>query len=256
MKIASWNVNSIKARKARALSWFERVQPDVVALQEIKAVTEKFPESAFNELGFRAAVHGQPTYNGVAILAKHELSGVRSGMDDVQIDEQARVVAAEIDGISVLDVYVPNGGSIGSDKWKYKLEWLDLFLLHLESNYSADQPLIVLGDFNIAPDDDDVAHPEEWGNSVLCDPQVRDRFERLIDWGLNDTFRKHHPDGGVYSWWDYRQLAFPKGNGLRIDLVLSTDCVDETSVQAWVDRDERKGEGPSDHAPVVVEFDW
>lgn len=256
MKIASWNVNSIKAREERALAWVEKAQPDVLGLQELKVIADKFPYDAFKQRGYTAVAHGQKTYNGVALLARSELSEVRLGMADDAPDEQARVVAADVDGLTVIDVYVPNGSTVGSDKWEYKLAWFERFFGHIEENYDPDAPIVLLGDFNIAPDDLDVANPPAWRNSVLCHREARSFFQRLVDWGFNDTFRKHNPDGGVYSWWDYRQLAFPKGDGLRIDLVLATAAVDETSLQAWVDRDERKGKQPSDHAPVVVEFDW
>lgn len=256
MKIASWNVNSIKAREGRALAWVDKVKPDVVGLQELKLVTEKFPFDAFKELGYSSVAHGQKTYNGVAILVRGEPENVRRGMDDDGPEEQARVIAAEVEGLTVIDVYVPNGSTVGSEKWAYKLEWFERFFRHLESNYDPDAPIVLLGDFNIAPDDADVANPSAWRSSVLCHRDARGFFRRLVDWGFIDTFRKHNPDGGVYSWWDYRQLAFPKGDGLRIDLVLSTAAVDETSLQAWIDRDERKGKQPSDHAPVIVEYDW
>lgn len=256
MRIVSWNVNSIKAREARALAWVESHQPDVLCLQELKVATEKFPYAAFEERGYRAAVHGQKTYNGVAILAKHELEGVVAGIPGEGEDAQARVIEATIDGIRVIDVYVPNGGTVGSEKWHYKLEWFERFFRHLEDSADPSEPIVLCGDFNIAPDDADVANPEAWRNSVLCHPEARAFLERLVDWGFEDTFRKHNPDGGVFSWWDYRQLAFPKGDGLRIDLILATASVNETSLEAWVDREERKGKQPSDHAPMIVNFDW
>ncbi|MEM6731580.1 MAG: exodeoxyribonuclease III [Myxococcota bacterium] len=256
MKLVTWNVNSIKAREERALAWVKKHEPDVLCLQELKVVTEKFPYDAFRELGYEAAVNGQKTYNGVAILSRLDMSDVVIGMPDDAPDEQARVISAEVEGIRVIDVYVPNGSTVGSDKWRYKLAWFERLFDHLESNHDPDAPIVLCGDFNIAPDDHDVARPEEWSNSVLCHPDARSFFRRLVDWGFEDTFRKHHPDGGVYSWWDYRQLGFPKGNGLRIDHILATGAVEETSRSGAIDREERKGKQPSDHAPVIVDFDW
>lgn len=256
MRVATWNVNSIKAREERALEWVDTHDPDVLCLQELKVVTDKFPYEAFQQRGYHAAVHGQKTYNGVAIVAKSELSDVQIGMPDDGDEEQARVISAEIDGLRIIDVYVPNGSTVGSEKWNYKLGWFERFFRYIEENADTEEPIVLCGDFNIAPDDKDVARPEEWKSSVLCHRDARAFFDRLVDWGFEDTFRKHNPDGGVYSWWDYRQLGFPKGNGLRIDLILTTPSVDETSISAWVDREERKGKQPSDHAPVIVELDW
>ncbi len=256
MRIVSWNVNSIKAREERALKWVETHQPDVLCLQELKVVTEKFPFAAFEERGYRAVVHGQKTYNGVAIVTKATPEDVVSGIPGEGEEAQARVLSAVVEGLRVIDVYVPNGSTVGSEKWNYKLAWFERFFDYLKGAFDPNEPIVLCGDFNIAPDDDDVAKPEAWRNSVLCHPDARRFFEQLVDWGFEDTFRKHNPDGGVFSWWDYRQLAFPKGDGLRIDLVLATASVDETSMSAWIDRDERKGKQPSDHAPVVVDFDW
>jgi exodeoxyribonuclease-3 len=174
--------------------------------------------------------------------------------DDVD-DPQARVIAAEVAGLCVVSVYVPNGGAMGSDKYAYKLQWLERFMGYLDRHYTPQAQLLVCGDLNIAPDERDVARPEEWNDTVLCSVEVREAFQKLLGWGLTDCFRLHHEDPGLYSWWDYRQLGFPKNNGLRIDHVLATESVAKRCTGSSIDRDERKGKSPSDHAPVIVELD-
>lgn len=254
MKIATWNVNSLRIRMERTLAWLERAAPDVVCLQELKLPGDQFPQAELAAAGYHAAVHGQPTYNGVSILSRKPATQVVVGLGDDVADDQARLIAAEVEGITVISAYFPNGGEVGSDKWAYKLAWMARLAEHLTRNYDPAQPLALCGDFNVAPDDRDVARPEEWRDSTLCHSEARAALARIAEWGLSDVFRKHHPEGGIYSWWDYRQLAFPKGNGLRIDHVFCTAPLAERSVAAGVDRNERKGEKPSDHAPVWVEF--
>jgi exodeoxyribonuclease-3 len=254
LKIATWNVNSIKARRERLLAFLQRHGPDVVCLQELKVETDAFPLEEANALGYRAVVHGQRSYNGVAILAKAPLEDAALGLADGG-EDAARFLTAVVNGIRVMSVYVPNGGSTASEKWQYKLAWLERLLRYLERHHEPSEPLVVCGDLNIAPDDSDVARPDEWRSTVLCAPEVRAAFRRFVAWGLTDVFRKHHPEGGVYSWWDYRMLGFQKGNGLRIDHILATAPVAERSSSALIDREERKGKLPSDHAPVIVTFD-
>jgi exodeoxyribonuclease-3 len=254
LKIATWNVNSIKARRERLLAFLQRHAPDVVCLQELKVETEAFPMEEVNALGYQAVVHGQRSYNGVAILAKTELEAPTIGLGDGG-EDAARFLTAVVSGIRVMSVYVPNGGSTASEKWQYKLEWLTRLLRYLEQHHTPSEPLVLCGDLNIAPDDSDVARPDEWRSTVLCAPEVRAAFRRLVAWGFTDVFRKHHPEGGVYSWWDYRMLGFPKGNGLRIDHILATASVAARTSDARIDREERKGKLPSDHAPVLATFD-
>lgn len=255
MKIATWNVNSVKARKERLIAWLARHQPDVLCLQELKTQDAGFPHAEVNAAGYRAATHGQKTYNGVAILAKTEPADVQIGLGDDVDDPEARCIAATVDGVRVMSLYVPNGQRPDSDKFVYKLAWLQRFEAYLQAQCRPDTPLAVCGDLNIAPDDLDAARPAEWNGTVLCVPQVREAFQRLLSWGLTDTLRLHHPEGGVYSWWDYRMLGFQKNNGLRIDHILATDALATRCRAATVDRDERKGVKPSDHAPVIAEFD-
>jgi len=254
LTVATWNVNSVKARHERLIDWLKKLEPDVVCLQELKVPNEQFPADELADLGYSAAVHGQPTWNGVAVLSREEISDVVRGMDDDSDDEQARVISCRTAGIGIIGVYVPNGKSVGSDSWEYKMKWFDRLARHIDANFSAADELILCGDFNIAPDDRDAAFPDRWRDSVLCDPKGRKKLERIVDWGLVDLIREVHEGPGPFSWWDYRRLAFPKGDGLRIDHVFGTEAMAERCDDAYVDRDERKGEKPSDHAPVVAVF--
>jgi exodeoxyribonuclease-3 len=254
IKLATWNVNSIRARIDRLMSWLERNQPDVMCLQELKVADDEFPVDELWSAGYDAAFHGQRTYNGVAILSRTPLTDVRVGLDGGPEADQARLIAATVAGLRVISVYVPNGQTVGSDKWDYKLRWLDRLAGHLGADHSPSAPLVLAGDFNVAPEDRDVAHPDKWRNSVLFHEEARKAFERLLAWGLVDAIRLHHQGPGPYSWWDYRMLSFPKGDGLRIDHVLLTEPLAARCVGASIDRNERKGKLPSDHAPVMVEL--
>jgi exodeoxyribonuclease-3 len=252
MKVATWNVNSIRARLERLQNWLTKNQPDVLCLQELKTVDENFPFDEIGALGYHAAVYGQKTYNGVAILSREEPQDVQRGFGDE--DPQARSIACTIGGIRVINVYVPNGGEVGSDKFAYKLDWMTRLRNHIDTHYSQSDKLLVCGDTNVALSDSDVANPGMWAESVLCTLDVRKALTELVDWGLTDLHHALHPQGGVYSWWDYRQLAFPKNDGLRIDHILATETLAKKCTGIAIDRDERKGSKPSDHAPVIAEF--
>lgn len=254
MKVATWNVNSIRVRLPRLLAWLGAHAPDVLCLQEIKVPEEDFPTEELRAAGYSAAVHGQRTYNGVAILSRAPAEDVRPGLRDGSEDAQSRLLSARIDGVRVYSAYFPNGGEVDSDKWRYKLAWMERLRAHLRSHADPAEPLLLCGDFNVAPEARDVARPEEWEGTVLCHPEARAALQRLVDWGLRDTFRLHHAEGGFYSWWDYRQLGFPKNNGLRIDHVFATAPMAARCRAASIDREERKGKQPSDHAPVMAEF--
>ena len=255
MRIATWNVNSVRARLERLTAWLEAHRPDVLCLQETKCVTKAFPYEPIAAAGYRAAVWGQKSYNGVAILSPVEPADVRFGMADGSDDPQARLISARIGDVRVFSAYVPNGQEVGTEAYAYKLDWLSRLREHLDREFSPSQRLALCGDFNVVLDDLDAAHPRRWDNTVLCHVDARDALARIRQWGLTDVFRKHNGDGGVYSWWDYRGLSFPKNNGLRLDHVYATASLAETSTSAVADRDERKGAKPSDHVPVVVEFD-
>jgi exodeoxyribonuclease-3 len=255
LTLATWNLNSIKARRDRLLGWLARRQPDVVCLQELKVQEEAFPFSELRAAGYHAAVLGQKTYNGVAILSREEPNEVLKGMDDGVDDPQARLVAVRVRGIEVVSVYVPNGAELGSEKCAYKLEWTRRLRAWLDRRFVATDRLALCGDFNVAPEARDVADPEAWKESVLFHPEMRAALEHILGFGLVDTLRLHHEEPGLYSWWDYRRLAFPRNQGLRIDHVFATRALAERCVDASVDRQERKGRQPSDHAPVLAVFD-
>lgn len=254
MKVATWNVNSVRARLERLLDWLARQSPDVVCLQELKVTDADFPAEAIEAAGYRAVVHGQRTYNGVAILARTPLTDVRTGMGSPALDAQARLVEARAGDVRVLSAYFPNGGEVGSEKWDFKLRWMEGLLAHLRADADPTEPLLLCGDMNVAPEDRDVANPESWRDTVLCHDDARAAMRRLLDWGLVDTFRQHHAEGGFYSWWDYQRLGFPKNDGLRIDFVLATAPLAKRCVSAAIDREARKGKQPSDHAPVLAGF--
>lgn len=259
MKVLTWNVNSIKVRLQRLLAVLERHRPDVVCLQETKTVDDTFPLTEINDAGYDAAPFGQKTYNGVALLSRKELKDIRRSFADEVDDPQARLISAEVNGVRVISGYFPNGSTVGSEKYAYKLAWIARLRELLIRDFSPDQPLLVCGDTNIAIRDNDVANPESWADTVLCAPQGRSALANLCEWGLVDLFGEKYPDGGVYSWWDYRNLAFPKNDGLRIDHILGTRSMADRCRNITIDRDERRGtkdDKPSDHVPVIAEFDW
>lgn len=224
MRIATWNVNSIKARFERLAAWLKKVKPDLLCLQEIKTLEENFPMQPLLASGYLPHVYGQKTYSGVALLSRQPMTSVVKGWGKHPWDHEARLLVGALSDVTVLCVYVPNGQEVGTEKWKYKIHWLEQFLRHLKNNYQPNQKLLIAGDFNIAPHDHDVAQPELWQQSVLCHAEVRQFYQNFIQWGLVDLGEKFFPQGGQYSWWDYRQLAFAKNHGLRLDLLLDTLC--------------------------------
>ncbi|MHC4562243.1 MAG: exodeoxyribonuclease III [Planctomycetota bacterium] len=254
MKLATWNVNSIRSRISRLTPWLAEHQPDVMCLQELKGVEDVFPFDAVQAAGYHAVVYGQKTYNGVAILSRTEPEDVQRGFGNTS-DLQARLIAAMIEGVRVVSVYVPNGRMVGTEQWAYKLAWLDHLRQWLDKTASPSDKLVVCGDTNIAIDDKDVNRVDEWAGSVLCHEEGRQALAAVMDWPVVDVVRQHHPEGGVYTWWDYRDLAFARKNGLRIDHILATEPLAKVCSSADVDRNERKKPKPSDHAPVVATFD-
>jgi exodeoxyribonuclease III len=256
ISLATWNVNSIRAREERVLAFLARHAPDVVCLQETKVTDEVFPVDAISEAGYHSVFHGQRTYNGVAILSRKEASDVSMGLPGDDSDTQARLIAATVAGLRVINIYVPNGRSVqDEEKYPYKLAWLARLHTLLGAEIARGQPLVLCGDYNIAPSDDDIAFPERWAKSVLCHEKVREAYQGFLGLGLHDVVRQHASPPGPYSWWDYRRLAFPKGDGIRIDHILVTEDALTRSTGAEVDRNERKGKLPSDHAPVFAYFD-
>jgi len=254
MKVATWNVNSIRARRRHVLDWLDGARPDVLCLQELKVADADFPHDEVGECGYEAAVHGQKTYNGVALLSRSPMSDVVRGLGDD--DTQARLIRARVDGVTILSAYFPNGGEVGSDKFEYKLDWMARLRAMLASEFDPTVDSVALcGDFNVAPRDEDIGRPEQWRDSVLACEPVRTALEEISSVGLEDVFRRFHPQGGVFSWWDYRGRGFERGNGLRIDHVYASRPLAVRTIGAVVDKEERRRSSPSDHAPVMVEFE-
>jgi exodeoxyribonuclease-3 len=253
MKIATWNVNSIRQRLGHVKDWLAAAQPDVLALQEIKCVTGDFPAAEFEALGYQCAVDGQKAYNGVALLSKLAPAGVSRGMANFQ-DEQKRVLAADYDGIRVFSLYVPNGQSVGSEKYEYKLRWLLALRDCLKEELTRRPKIALVGDFNIAPEDRDVHDPEEWRGQVLCSDAERERLGLLLALGFVDVFRRFEQPEKAFSWWDYRAAAFRRNRGLRIDLVLASPALAAACNGSGIDPEPRRREQPSDHTPVWATF--
>lgn len=255
MKIVSWNINSLRKRQDRLLAWLAETQPDIVCLQETKCTDDQFPELVLQSAGYHAVFHGQKSYNGVAILSRTELRDVRAALCDEADDPQARVIAATIGELRVFSIYAPNGQAVGSPAYEYKLEWYKRLRKCLAENESGALELVMCGDFNVAPEDRDVHDPALWQGAIMCSEEERAAFRNLCGADLRDTLRLHHPESGLFSWWDYRMLAFPKNRGLRIDAILAGAALAERCTAAGVDREMRKGKEPSDHAPVWAEFE-
>lgn len=257
MKVVTWNVNSVRVRLDDLLFFLQAEKPDVVALQEIKCEIQAFPSLMLKTAGYHSAVFGQPGYNGVALLSRDKPTQIREGLDgDVPgAEPQARAMSASIGGVEFLNLYVPNGGKVGGPRYPYKLTWYELLVETLDARYFDDEPLIVLGDFNVAPEDSDAHDPERWADSVLCHPDVRARYEALMEWGLVDAVRRVNDETPLYTWWDYRSNAYEENAGLRIDHILATLPFAESTRSARVATDMRETEKPSDHAPLIVEFD-
>lgn len=253
MRIASWNVNSLRVRETQVLEWLETEKPDVLGLQETKLTDEKFPVGILAEAGYESIFFGQPTYNGVALLSRTPASEVSRGMDGFE-DPQARVIAGSFDGVRVLNLYVPNGSEVGSEKYAYKLRWLDHLAGLVEKELANHPRLVVMGDFNIAPADEDVHDPEEWRGKVLFSEPEHAALQRLLDLGLVDSFRQFEQEEGIFSWWDYRAAGFRRNRGLRIDLLLVSKALTENLVASRVDVEPRRWERPSDHAPVLIDL--
>jgi exodeoxyribonuclease-3 len=253
MKIATWNVNSLRVRLPHVIDWLESQKPDVLALQETKLKDENFPREALSDLGYEVQYSGQPTYNGVALLAREKIGDVRTELEGFE-DPQRRVLAGTIGGVRIYNLYVPNGQSVDSDKFQYKLSWLEALKSQVAREMGKHSRLVLLGDFNIAPEDRDVHDPAAWEGKVLCSPPEREALGRLLDLGLVDVFRMFEPEEKSSSWWDYRAAAFRRNRGLRIDLILATEAMKDRCTACRIDVEPRRLERPSDHTPVVAEF--
>jgi exodeoxyribonuclease-3 len=253
MKIASWNVNSLNVRMPHLEQWLRLAQPDVIALQETKLEDARFPDDALALLGYRSVFSGQKTYNGVAILSRVKASDVQIGIPGFE-DDHRRVIAATIEGVRIVNLYVVNGKAVGDVKYTHKLRWLAAVRDWLRKELLRFPKMVVLGDFNVAPDDRDVHDPKRWHEKILCSTPERGALQDILALGLHDSFRLHHQDGGHYSWWDYRTFAFDRGLGLRIDLVLVSDALRQCCAAAWIDMEPRGWERASDHTPVLAEI--
>ena len=251
LKLASWNVNSLKVRLEQVLMWLDSSNADILALQETKVVDAQFPAERFKEHGFHVVFSGQKTYNGVALISRYPIDEMQVDIPDLN-DPQRRILAATIAGTRVINLYVPNGSELGSDKYEYKLMWLATVKTWIKDQLKAYPQLAVVGDFNIAPADLDVHSPAEWVGQVHVSPKEREAFQALIALGLIDSFRDHYPDQPSYSWWDYRAAAFRRNRGLRIDHILLSKILMEQCIECGIDVTPRQAERPSDHTPVWV----
>jgi exodeoxyribonuclease-3 len=253
MKIASWNVNSLNVRLPHVERWCAAAQPDILALQETKLEDAKFPVAALEAAGYNAVFSGQKTYNGVAILARKPITDVVHGIDGFD-DPQRRILSATVGDVRIVNLYVVNGQAVGTEKYAYKLDWLAKVTTFLAEEARRHPRIAVMGDFNIAPEDRDVHDPAAWREQVLCSTPEREALKGLLGAGLVDSFRLFNEDGGHYSWWDYRQGAFRRNLGLRIDLILIGEALRDACRGAGIDRQPRTWERASDHAPVSMEL--
>lgn len=257
MKIATWNVNSVRSRADHIRAFLEDQAPDVLALQELKAVADQVPVETFAEVGYRATVFGQKTYNGVAFLSREGLgepAEVQRGFPDDGEDAPARLISARFGALRLINIYLPNGSEVGSDKYNYKLDWMERLRGWLDTAFDPGDPVVLVGDFNVAPEDRDVYDPEALRDRILFSEPEKEALARIRDWGFTDCFRRHHEEAGHYSWWDYRMNQFRRGNGLRIDHIWATPAAAEACSSCEILVEPRRWERPSDHAPVVAEF--
>lgn len=254
MKIATWNVNSIKVRLPQVLSWLESNRPDVLAIQELKWQADDVIQSEMAKIGFQAACNSQKTYNGVALFTPHQLSHVVCDIPDFA-DEQKRVIAATIENIRIINAYCVNGEDLASEKFQYKKRWFQALNAYIQNELKQHSSLIVLGDFNIAPTDLDVDQPEKRRGKILCSDEERLWFSQLLQLGLHDSLHTIEPQKSLFTWWDYRMNGFKRNIGMRIDHILLTPDLMQKTHRFWIDKDARAAERPSDHAPVMIEIE-
>lgn len=252
-RIASWNVNSLRVRLAQVLQWCTSCGPDILALQETKLQDANFPSEEIRQAGYQVAFSGQRTYNGVAILSREPLQAIVTELPG-HGDSQRRLLAATCGDLRIINVYVPNGQAVDSEKYQYKLDWLARLSDFVAGELERHPRLVVLGDFNIAPDDRDVYDPAAWHEKILCSSPERAALQALLATGLQDTFRLGDQEENQFSWWDYRMNGFRRNLGLRIDLILASAALCRDTPESWIDREPRGWERPSDHAPVIAEF--
>jgi len=249
MKIVSWNVNSLNVRLEHVLAYLAAEQPDVLALQETKMTDDKFPQAEIEAAGYYVEFSGQKTYNGVAIISKMPMQDVHKDIPDLD-DPQKRVIAATINGVRIIDVYIPNGQEVGSDKYSYKMKWLSALKKFVLAELAKHPKLVLLGDYNIAPADIDIHDPTRWEGQIMCSEQERAHYQDLLDFGLRDSLRELHPNEPMHSWWDYRANAYRRKWGIRIDHLLVSQAIEVT--EGGIHAEERGKERPSDHAPAWI----
>jgi len=254
MILATWNVNSINVRLPQLLLWLQETKPNVVCLQETKVVDDKFPLAELKAAGYHAEFVGEKSYNGVAILSDKPLSDVEKGLQREVGPGSKRIISARYEDVRIVDVYIPNGGEVGSEKYAYKLEWIAALKEHFERRFKPEEQLVVTGDFNIAPLDLDVFDPKACAGGILVSEGERKILDDFKSWGLTDVFRDLHPQAKLFSWWDYRMMAFRKNIGFRIDHIWATRSLASKAKSIYIDKEPRKFEQPSDHAPVLAEF--
>ncbi len=255
MKLATWNVNSIIARLPQVTRWLETARPDVLCMQETKCSDDRFPAQEFQNLGYKGVTFGQPTYNGVAILSRVGCLNVQRGYPGDREASQARLLSAEIEGFHLVNVYIPNGQIVGSEKYQFKLSWMKRLRQFFDSHYDPNSAVLLCGDFNVAPDERDVYDPRLWQGRILFSKPERAALDEIKQWGFTDNFRLHTAEGGHYSWWDYRAGAFRRNLGLRIDHIWTSTTLAARNRATWIDKEPRSWQRPSDHAPVVAGFE-
>ena len=254
MKVATWNINSINIRLEQLLRWCETNQPDVVCLQETKCVDEKFPFTEINNAGYEVAFVGEKSYNGVAILSKHEINDIQKNFADDALEAPKRLIAATVKGVRIVNTYIPNGTELWTDKFTFKLDWLQRLRRFFDENYDPSEYVLLCGDFNVAPDERDVWNVGFWEGKLHFSKPERAAIHHVKQWGFVDVFRQINGDEKKFSWWNYREGAFFKNQGLRIDHIWTSKPLAEKCVGCWIDRKPRGAQRPSDHAPVVAEF--
>ena len=254
MLIATWNVNSILARMPLVLRWLDDVKPDVVCMQETKCTDDKFPTLVFQERGYRCQLFGQQSYNGVAILTRNECETTHRGYPGDDETAQSRLITSTVNDIQIVNVYIPNGQAVGSEKYEMKLAWMRRLREFFDQNYDPSRPVLLCGDFNVAPEERDVHDLRLWQGRIMFSEQERATLQHIKEWGFTDAFRLHNEEGGKFTWWDYRAGAFRRNLGLRIDHIWVTESLVARSVRTWIDIEPRTWQKPSDHAPMIAEI--
>lgn len=254
MLIATWNVNSVLARMPLVLRWLDDVKPDVLCMQETKCTDDKFPTLVFQERGYQCQLFGQQSYNGVAILSRTTCETSHRGYPGDDETAQSRLITSTVNDIQIVNVYIPNGQAVGSEKYEMKLGWMRRLREFFDQNYDSSRPVLLCGDFNVAPEERDVHDVRLWQGRIMFSEQERATLQSIKDWGFTDAFRLHVEEGGKFTWWDYRAGAFRRNMGLRIDHIWITQPLVSRSVRTWIDMEPRTWEKPSDHAPMITEL--